>query len=177
MGYVSRMLTAILLAYDGPAQPLRGDAVARSLGSLIDACVQGVIADAVLAGPPGRGLERVADDAGCALVETAEIEAGLAQALALARRDRVFVLRAGAAVERGFVDEVSDALAYGAADGALVLRAAPGSLLTRLSPRFSEPVGLIGPKSALRAAATADLKRLARSLRCAELTTNARRTG
>lgn len=170
------MLTAILLAYDRPALPLRGDAVARSLASLVDACVQGLVADAVLVGPPERGLDRVADEAGCALVETSNIEAGMAQALQLARRDWILALRAGNAVERGFVDEVNDAFAYGAADGALVLRAAPSSLLTRLSPRLAEPVGLIAQKTALRAAATADFRRLAKALRCAELSGSARRT-
>jgi hypothetical protein len=171
------MLTAILLAYDGPTQPLRGDAVGRSLASLVDSCVQGLIADAVLVGAPGRGLDRVADEAGCTLVETTDAKAGLAQALALARRDWVLLLRAGNAVERGFVDEVNDAFTYGAADRALVLRAAPSSLLTRLSPRLADAVGIIAPKSAVRAAATTDFKRLAKELRCAELSSPARRTG
>lgn len=170
------MLTAILLAFDGPARPLRGDAVGRSLASLVEACVQGLVADAVLVGPPERGLDRVADEAGCALVETAKVEDGLARALELARRERIFLLQAGNAVERGFVDEVDDAFAYGPADRALVLRAAPSSLLTRLSPRLAEPVGLIASKASLRAAATADFSRLARTLRCAELSSPARRT-
>jgi hypothetical protein len=169
------MLTAILLAHDGPALPLRGDAVTRSLASLVDSCVQGLVADAVLIGAPGRGLDRVADDAGCALVETADAEAGLAKALELARRDHVFLLRAGNAVERGFIDEVNDAFTYGAADRALVLRAAPDSALTRLAPRFAEPVGVIAGKGALRAAASADLRRLTKALRCAELSSAARR--
>jgi hypothetical protein len=171
------MLSAILLAYDGPHHPLRGDAVGRSLASLVDSCVQGLVADAVLAGAPGRGLERVADEAGCALVETADARAGLEEALTLARRDWVLLLRAGNAVERGFVDEVNDAFAYGPADRALALRAAPSSLLTRISPRLAEPVGVIAPKGAVRAAATADFRRLAKVLRCAELSSPARRTG
>lgn len=170
------MLTAILLACDGHAPPLRGDAVARSLASLVDACVQGLVADAVLVGPPERGLDRVADEAGCALVETTHVEAGMAQALRLARRDWVLALRAGYAVERGFVDEVNDAFAYGPADRALVLRAAPTSLLTRLSPRLAEPVGIIARKSELRAAGAADFRRLAKTLRGAELSSTARRT-
>lgn len=170
------MLTAILLACDGPALPLRNDAVARSLASLVESCVQGLIADAVLVGAPQRGLDRVADEAGCTLIESPVVEAGFAQALELARRDWVLALRAGYAVERGFADEVNDAFAYGAADRALVLRAAPSSLLTRLSPRLAEPVGIIAQKSALRAAATADLKRLAKTLRGAELSCPARRT-
>lgn len=170
------MLTAILLANDGPALPLRSDAVARSLASLVDSCVQGLVADAVLVGPPQRGLDRVADEAGCALVESSDAESGLARALDLARRDWVFLLRAGHAVERGFIDEVNDAFAYGAVDRALVLRAAPSSLVTRLSPRLAEPVGIIAQKSALRAPATANIGRLAKALRGAELNGAARRT-
>jgi hypothetical protein len=169
------MLTAILLAYDAPAQPLRRDAVARSLASLVDACVQGLVADAVLAGAPGRGLDKVADEAGCALVEEARAEEGLARALSLARYEDVLLLIAGHAVERGFVDEVNDALSYGDRESALILRAAPDSVLTRLAPRFAAPVGVIARKSALRAASSADLKRLAKRLRGADLSSSARR--
>ncbi|MGJ0506911.1 MAG: transposase [Methylocystis sp.] len=170
------MLTAILLAYSSPAAPLRRDAVARSLASLVDSCVQGLVADAVLAGAPGAGLDRIADEAGCALVESAAAAEGLAQALAIARRDHVFLLAAGAAVERGFVDEINDAFAYGAQDRAMVLRLAPHSLLTRMAPNFSEAVGVIAPRAAVRAGGGADLARLSKRLRCAELTCRARRT-
>ncbi len=170
------MLTAILLAYDAPAQPLRRDAVARSLASLVEACVQGLVADAVLVGAPGRGLERVADEAGCALVEAPGKEEGLARALDLARHEEALLLLAGHAVERGFVDEVNDAFAYGAGGRSLVLRAAPTSFLTRLAPSLAEPVGIIARKTALRSAASGDLKVLARRLRGAELKSSARRT-
>ncbi len=176
LGYVSIMLTAILLAYDAPARPLRKDAIARSLSSLVESCVRGLVADAVLAGPPQRNLDKVADEAGCELVETATAGEGLAQALRLARRDHVLLLLAGSAVEHGFIDEVNDAFAFGAQDPALVLRAAPASLLTRLVPGFAEPVGVIAATRALQEAASADLGRLARRLRCAELATRARRT-
>lgn len=170
------MLTAIILAHPAPGAPLRRDAIARSLASLIDSCVQGLVADAVLVGAPRSGLDRLADEAGCMLVESLTAAEGLARALAAARRDQVFLLLAGNAVERGFVDEVNDAFADGAQDRALVLRATPNSLLTRLAPSLSEAVGLIAPKGALRAAASADLARLSKRLRCAELTSRARRT-
>lgn len=170
------MLTAILLAYDAHAQPLRRDAVTRSLASLVEACVEGLVADAVLAGAPGRGLDKVADEAGCELVEAEQMSEGLAQALAAARRERILLLNAGYAVERGFIDEVNDAFAYGGGDRSYVLRAAPSSLVTRLVPRFAPPAGIIARKSALRVEATADLSRLARRLRCSELSSSARRT-
>ncbi|WP_363347361.1 transposase [Methylocystis echinoides] len=170
------MLTALLLAHGPSAAPLRRDAIARSLASLVESCVQGLVADAVLIGAPQRGLETIADEAGCALVETASAEEGLAQGLDVARRDHILLLSAGSAVERGFVDEIDDVFAYGARDRALVLRLAPHSFWTRLAPGFSEPVGIIATKSALRAAATADLARLAKKLGCAELACRARRT-
>lgn len=171
------MLTAVLLAHGpSPGAPLRRDAITRSLASLVDSCVRGLVADAALVGAPGHGLEAIADEAGCALIETPTPEEGLSRALDAARRDRILLLSAGNAVERGFVDEVEDIFAYGAGERALVLRAAPHSLLTRLAPQFSEPVGIIAAKSALLAARTADLGRLSRKLGCAELATRARRT-
>lgn len=169
------MLTAVLLAYDAPAQPLRRDAITRSLASLVDACVQGLVGDAVLVGAPERGLDRVADEAGCALVEATRVEDGLAQALSLARQEGVLLLLAGHAVERGFVDEVNDAFAYGDRNRALVLRLAPDSFVTRFAPKFAAPVGLVTSKRALREAASADLASLTRKLRGAELRSCARR--
>jgi hypothetical protein len=174
--YVFKMLTAILLAYDTPAGPLRRDAIARSLASLVDACVQGLVADAVLAGAPSRGLDKIADEAGCALVEAACMEDGLQQALALARRDDILLLLAGKAVERGFIEELNDAFAFGECDQSLVLRCAPASFVTRLFPRLAPPAGIVARKNALRAAGTADLNRLSKKLRGAELKSLARRT-
>jgi hypothetical protein len=171
------MLTAILLAYDDPARPMRRDAVARSLASLVEACVRGLVADAVLVGAPGSRLDRIADEAGCALVEAAGREDGLAQALDVARQDAAFVLLAGNAIERGFLDELDDAFAYGEGGRrAFVLRAAPASLMTRLAPSLAAPVGLIAPKGALRAAGSGDLRKLAKKIRCAELKSSARQT-
>jgi len=173
------MLSVVLLAFDSFA-PAQGDAAAllrervvRSLSSLIEGCVQGLFADASLAGPQNVGLERIADEAGCNLVEAATVRAGLAGALTAARCPDVFVLRAGYAIERGFIDEARDALGFGKP---AVLRAAPHSLVTRLAPGFAEPVGLLARKEALVAAAAADLPALSRRLRCAELATRARRT-
>jgi len=168
------MLTAVLLAYDAPSRPLRGDAVARSLASLVESCVQGLVADAVLVGAPARGLDRIADDAGCALVENPDAGEGLDEALKLARRDEILLLLAGHALERGFIDEVQDLFAYGDHSRPLILRVAPHSLPTRLAPRLATPVGIIARKKLLRDAAPADLKRLAKKLAGADLTTRAR---
>jgi hypothetical protein len=58
----------------------------------------------------------------------------------------------------------------------MALRLAPHSLLTRLAPGFSQVVGIVAPKAAICASGGADLARLSKSLRCAEITTRARRT-
>lgn len=170
------MLTAVLLAYDAPGTPpLRRDAIARSLGSLVEACVQGLVADAALVGAPGRGLDRIADEAGCALVEATRAGEGLARALQQARRDHILLLAAGFAVERGFVEEVQDLFAYGDYARARALRRAPDSLVTRLAPGLARPVGLIAEKSALAAAGGEDIARLAKKLGGQDLASRARR--
>ena len=173
--YVSKMLSVVLIAFDSPGAPLRREAVARSLGSLIESCVQGLVADAAIMAAPGRSLEGVADEAGCALIETPDAADGLAQALKAARRDHVFLLLAGSAVERGFAEEAQDFFDYGDKSRARTLRLAPDSLITRLAPGLARPVGLIAPKSAFAASECADLARLARKLRGVDLTTRARR--
>ncbi|MBY6239723.1 transposase [Methylosinus sp. Sm6] len=174
------MLSAVILAFDasraaaGAREGAQREAIARTLASLVEACVAGLVADAVLAGPPDSGLGVLAEEAGCGLVEAVDARSGLARALAGVRYPDVLVLRAGHAPERGFVDELRDAHEYGERTRAHVLRAAPHSLLTRLAPRLSEPVGLIAPRAAFGAAG--DLAVLAKKLRAAELTTRARRT-
>jgi hypothetical protein len=172
--YVSIMLSAVLIALDSPEAPLRREAVARSLGSLIESCLQGLVADAIIVAQATRDLEGLADEAGCALIQ-APCGDGVAQALKAARRDHVFLLLAGFAVERGFVEEAQDFFAYGDKSRARTLRAAPDSLITRLAPGLARPVGLIAAKSALAVANSADFRRLARKLRGADLTSRARR--
>lgn len=169
------MLTAILLAYDAPGRPMRRDAVSRSLGSLVDACVQGIVADAVLAGPPDRGLGAISDDAGCALVEQLSAAQGLQEALAHARHGDVLLLLAGYAPERGFVDEVHDAFAHGDRSHTLVLRESPQSFVARLAPVLAHPVGLIARKSALVDARANDFASLVKKIGGSDLSTRARR--
>lgn len=173
------MLSVIVLAFDRPGarsgDPVRRERIARSLASLVDGCVQGLIADAIVAGPPRQGLEKIADEAGCALVETEDARAGLAEALHAARHAHVFVLAAGHAVERGFVEEVGDLLAYGESVRAFLLRAGPDSFLTRLAPQFAAPVGIVAVKSAALAANAADIASLGKKLRAVDLTSRARR--
>jgi hypothetical protein len=175
------MLSAIILAFEIPpsrtpraTEEAKREAIARTLGSLVESCVAGVLADAVLVGPPDSGLGAIAEEAGCGLVEAVDARSGLARALPGLRYPHVFVLRAGHAPERGFVDEMRDILAFGERDRARVLRAAPHSLLTRLAPGLAEPVGLLARRQDFGAAG--DVAALAKRLRAAELTTRARRT-
>ena len=172
--YVSMMLSAVLIAFDSPRAPLRHEAVARSLGSLVDLCIQGLVADAVIVAEPVLDLEEIADEAGCALISAPRVD-GVARALKAARRDHIFLLLAGFAVERGFAEEAQDFFAYGDRTRPRILRMAPESLVTRLAPGLAQPVGLIAAKSALAAAASPDFSELARKLRGADLTTRARR--
>jgi hypothetical protein len=174
------MLSAIVLAFDRPgAAPsdaaARRERTVRSLASLVDACVQGLIGDAIVVGPPQFGLDKIADEAGSALVEALDARAGLAEALRAARYPHVFVLAAGHAVERSFVEEVSDLLAYGDLARAHLLRAAPDSFVTRLGPGFAKPVGIVAIKSAAVDARAADIASLAKKLRAVDLSSRARR--
>lgn len=172
--YVSMMMSAVLIAFESPEAPLRREALVRSLGSLIDSCLQGVVADALILAEPKQELEAVADEAGCALIEAPRAD-GVAQALKTARRDHVFLFLAGFAVERGFAEEAQDIFAYDDKSRPRTLRVAPNSLMTRLAPSLAQPVGLIATKTAFAAAGSASFDRLARKLRGADLTTRARR--
>gem|GEM_PF-1309729 len=173
---LERMLSAIIFAIDEIDGPARADFVARCLASLIDACVQGVVADAALVGEPGRNLGRIAEDAGCGFIETTDASAGLRQALAAVRRDQIFLLSAGFAVERGFADELNDLFAYGDPGAPRTLRAASTTFATRLFPGLSQPAGVLAPRRALARTDDFDnVARLARKLKGADLATRARR--
>jgi hypothetical protein len=169
------MLSVILLGYDAGADQLRRERIVRSLASLVDATVQGVIADAVLAGPTNLGLEIIADEAGCGFVEQDALAQGLGAALACVRQADVFILTAGHAVERGFVDEARDALVFGGLQRARILRAEPDSLATRLAPALARTVGLLARKNELVQAGAGELGALARRLRGSDLAARARK--
>ena len=76
------MLSVILLGYelhraDGGSR--RDELVLRSLASLVEGAVDGLIADVALVGPNGAGFGRIADEAGCVLVDVVEGVAGAAK--------------------------------------------------------------------------------------------------
>jgi hypothetical protein len=151
------------------------EGAARSLASLVDACVHGLVADAILVGAPQVSLGGIADEAGCALIETPDAAAGLSAALKAARRDYVFVLAAGYAVDRSFVEELGDLFAFGNMTRARVLRAEPDSLVTRLTPRLAAPVGIMALKTDIAAASAGEVASLVRKLRAVDLRCKARR--
>lgn len=174
------MLSAIIFATDSIDGPARADFTARCLASLIEACVQGVVADAALVGEAGRGFDRIAEDAGCGFIETGSPVEGLRQALATVRRDQIFLLSAGYAVERGFADELKDLFAYGDAGAPRTLRAASTTFATRLFPGLSRPAGVVATREALTGIeavldASNGFPRLAKKLKGADLSTRARR--
>ncbi len=176
------MLSLILLCHDlGPAREaadlkaLIRERTARSLASLVEASIAGVVADATLVAPPAASLADIADEAGCHLIEEAEASAAVARALAQARQTDAFLLRAGYCVDRGFVDEAADVAAFGGLKTARALKAQPDGLLTRLAPSLATPVGLLARKSAISEAGGAEIPRLARVLKAREMVSRARR--
>ncbi len=173
------MLSAIVLAFPpfgAPSDaPLRRERVSRSLSSLVEACVHGLVADAILVGPAELSLEKLADEAGCTLIETRDAKEGLFAALKAARHPHVFLLTAGHAVERSFIEEVGDLFAYGDMTRARLLRAAPNSLLTRLAPGLAEPVGIVVRRAEAASVGASDVKSLSRRTRAIDLKSRARR--
>ncbi|WP_051335398.1 hypothetical protein [Methylocapsa acidiphila] len=155
------MLSTIVFLQDESAGPARADAnyvvrLVRSLASLIAANVEGLLRDVAIAGPRGQGLDIVADEAGCGLIE-AETEAQwLRLALEAARGPDILLLRAGRAPEAGFIEEARDFLARrGSGHRAARLHAVPETLFERLFPDRAPLAGLIAPRELyLRAPAT-----------------------
>ena len=146
------MLSVVLLDYGAIAavgETRRRERVARGLASLVAAAVDGLVGDVTLVAPASAGLGGIADQAGCGLVENDEPKLALGRALSTARQAHVFLFEAGFAIDRGFIEEARDALAFGGLEPARVLRAAPDGVLTRLAPGLARPVGVIGLKQTI----------------------------
>jgi hypothetical protein len=164
------MLTAIVLANPQEKQELARRApeeAARTLAFLVSAAVQGVVRDAVLIGEDSAALRYVADYAGCTLVSEPEPAKAIAEALAAARSEHVFLLKAGHAAEPPLIDEIRDFLEFSRGrDGiAGLVRAMPGSFVERILPRTSPLVGMVASRDTCRAAHARDLDDMARRLR------------
>ena len=123
----------------------------RTLSSLIQANVEGLLGDVAIAGPTGQDLGFIADQAGCGLIEGTSESEWLRRAIAAARGPELFLLRSGFALQAGFIEEAGDFLRAGRAGRsgsarAALLRAAPESFVERLFPRAAPLAGLIAPK-------------------------------
>lgn len=156
------MYSALVLIEAGRNGPPSSEAVVRTLAALVPAAIEGVVRDLALASPDDSpDLARICDHAGCAFVSGGD--GLLAQALTHVKEQRLLIVRAGRAPERGFIGELADLAAYTPQACALMLDA-PDSLLTRLAPRMSRPSGLVASRTQLARAARDDLRSLARSL-------------
>lgn len=172
--YGFSMLSVILLAVEPAEAALTRERIVRSLASLVPACVQGLVADALIIGPPGMGLSHVADEAGCAHMEAQDATGACPAAYQSVRQHDVFLLHAGYAIGQGFIDEVRDRLSMEAMR-ALALRAGSSGLLTRIAPNLAPVVGVVARREVLIETKSCDFSALARRLRCAELETRARK--
>jgi hypothetical protein len=175
------MLSTIVFCEDeraGRSGADRIESLARTLGSLITANVEGLLRDVAIAGPRGQGLDAVADHAGCGLIEAQGEAEWLRLALEAARGPDILLLRAGRAPEAGFNEEASDFLARGKGVRAARLHAAPETILERLFPDWAPLAGLIAPRDLCLAAPSGRFGTLARSIRpAATLRVRARRIG
>jgi hypothetical protein len=154
------MISALVLSpslSSGKPQARANEAVARSLGALVRAAVEGILRDVAIAGVAEDGLAALADHAGCAIIETNSARDALAQAVVRMRGDIAFVLEGGFAPPGGFAQEASDLLMNPALFQGALLRLTPDSLFTRFAPGLARPVGALAPRDALKAAAPRDL--------------------
>jgi hypothetical protein len=161
------MISAVLLSpsLGVSPNPRAAEALARSLGSLVRATMEGLVRDAALIGPASDDLAGVADYAGCAYVETATLAEGFPRAMSETRGEIVFVLEGGYATPGGFIEEASDLLLEGAGFSGALLRRAPYNLATRFAPGLAQPVGLLAQRAVLRGTQPLDLNALIRAVK------------
>jgi hypothetical protein len=161
------MISVLLLSpsLGAAPDPRAAEALARSLGPLVRATMEGVVRDAALIGPAADDLAGVADYAGCAYVEAATLAEGFSHALSETRGDIVFVLQGGYATPTGFIEEASDLLLEGAGFSGALLRRAPYNLATRFAPGLARPVGLLARRDAVRGTQPRDLAALIRAVK------------
>ncbi len=162
------MISAIVLSPSlraGQTVDRASEAVARSLGALVRAAVDGVLRDVAIIGPAGDHLASLADHAGCAFVEAASAQTGLALAVGQMRTEIVFLLEGGYAPQSGFTEEAGDLLLQRSDFHGVLLRLAPDALMTRLAPGLARPVGALVPRKALADATPRDLSDLIRRLK------------
>jgi hypothetical protein len=122
-----------------------GEALVRTLASLVAPNIHGLLCDVTIVGPPGKDLGTIADHAGCDLIEIEREDERVFQALLKADGKDAFVLRSGFALETSFSEEVADlgALYAKGSMPALRLRSQATGFFERIFPELAEPAGLI----------------------------------
>jgi len=158
------MISVVVLDPDSHSDERAQEIVVRSLGWLVSAVVAGVVRDVTLAVSPAADLARIAEQAGCAIVQASDEADRLAAAVAKARCDRVLVIRVGYRPLGPLIEEIDMFdRAAGRTDAALLL-AAPRTLLQRLFPGSAPVVGLLAPREHF-ACTRASFRTFSRSLR------------
>lgn len=134
----------LLCGVRGSAGP---EPVVRTLSAFVAASVNGLLRDAVLAGPRHEELAFVAEHAGCALVEAEGETDALGQALERVRGTDLFILYAGHVPELGSSEAIGDLVASArSVRRGWLLRASPDRAVERLFPRLAPAVGLIAAR-------------------------------
>ena len=144
------MISALVLSpslASGKPEARASEAVARSLGALVRAAVEGILRDVAIAGLAADDLAPLADHAGCAAIETDSAQGALARPLPRMRGDIAFVLEGGFAPPSGFAEEAGDLLMNPALFRGALLRLAPDT--------FRHPVGAGSGAAGRRAGARA----------------------
>ena len=119
--------------------------VARSLVWLVSAVVAGVVRDVTLAGPADVGLNEIADEAGCGLVEADDEAERIGAAVPGSRDARLLVMRAGYQPDTTLTAEMDAFIRWAAPDAAALVLAAPETLLERIFPGRAPVVGILVP--------------------------------
>ncbi|HKH80749.1 MAG TPA: transposase [Methylovirgula sp.] len=139
-------LSLILLCGTRRSRGSGAEPVVRSLSGFVAASINGLIGDAVLAGPPQKDLGFIADHAGCAFVEAETEVDALSQALVLSRGTDLLILHAGHVPEIGFIEGIEDLLASGQSARRGWLLRAPGNSAERAFPALAPAVGLVAAR-------------------------------
>lgn len=123
------MISVVLVA----SQDLPG--LAAQMAMLVPAAVDGLVKEVVLVGEAEPGLEALAEDSGARLVKAAD-DAGtrLSAGAAVAKGDWILTLRSEPVLREGWREPLERHLVGGA--GAPAVLAAPGGVLSKLSPRL-----------------------------------------